>query len=160
MLRPMWPNSPALLCAPRSSCPSIAMPTPTPSEAFTNATGPSTGACPRTAQTWASTQAFTSFSTTTGSPIAVAQRLLQVEVAPAERRGVAQAPALEVHEPGHHDAHAQALPELGMLGQHALEVPRQVLDEAVRRADVSGTPGCPAAGSRAGRSRAAACGSR
>ena len=67
MLSGTWPNSPAMLCAPRSSLPSIAMPTPTPSETFTNATGPSTGTSPVTAHTWASTHAFTEFSTTTGS---------------------------------------------------------------------------------------------
>ena len=65
-----WPNSPAVLCAPRSSFPSTAMPTPTPSDTLTNATGPSTGASPLTAHTWPSTQAFVEFSTTTGSWVA------------------------------------------------------------------------------------------
>ena len=134
MLIDTCPNSPALLFAPRSSCPSIAMPTPTPSEAFTNATGPSTGACPRTAQTWASTQAFTSFSTTTGSSSAAASGARSSRSLPAQRRRVAQAAAVEVHEPGHHDADAQALAELRVLGR------------AAARASAPGPSRSPAAG--------------
>ena len=70
MLSGTWPNSPAMLFAPRTSLPSTAMPTPTPSDTFTNATGPSTGASPVTDHTWARMHAFTEFSTTTGSRVA------------------------------------------------------------------------------------------
>ena len=70
MLSGTWPNSPAVLFAPRSSLPSTAIPTPTPSETFTNATGPSTGTSPLSAHTCARMHAFTEFSTTTGSRVA------------------------------------------------------------------------------------------
>src|SRR5262245_29973170 len=66
MLSATWPNSPAMLFAPRTSLPSTAIPTPTPSDTFTNATGPSTGASPVTAHTCPRMHAFTEFSTTTG----------------------------------------------------------------------------------------------
>ena len=65
----MCPNSPAPLRAPRTSWPSSAIPTPTPSEAFTNTTGPS-AAVLLTAHSCASTEALTLFSTTTGRPVA------------------------------------------------------------------------------------------
>ena len=111
-----WPNSPAPLRAPRTSWPSSAMPTPTPSDAFTNTTGPS-AAVLRTAQSWASIDALTLFSTTTGSPVASCKRIAERDVLPAERRRAQQPSPLGVHEARNRDADAQALADDLLVGE-------------------------------------------
>ena len=107
MLSGMCPNSPAPLRAPRTSCPSSAIPTPTPSDTLTNTTGPS-AAVLRTAQSWARTDALTLFSTTTGRPVASCSGS-RSETSPHPRVGarrtrpcsVSTRPAIETPIPRH-----------------------------------------------------------
>ena len=133
MLSGTCPSSPAALCAPRSSLPSTAMPTPTPSETLTNATGPSTGASPRTAHTCPSMQAFIEFSTTTGSFVAAFSGS-RSSTSRQPRVGENSDPPAGVHQPRDRDPDADALAELRVALEQAGDGVRHVLDELLRAA--------------------------
>ena len=88
------------------------------------------------------------------------QRPPQIEVAPAEGRRIAEAPPVAVHEPRDHDPHAQTLADLRVLGQDAIDVLGQLLEEGLGDEVPWGTPAPPGGGGRGGRSRASGFGSR
>ena len=66
----MWPNSPAIAFAPRTSCPFSSTPTPMPSDTVTATRCRMCSSC-RPNQSSPSAHAFAAFSTFTGSPVAV-----------------------------------------------------------------------------------------
>ena len=65
----MWPNSPAIAFAPRTSCPFSSTPTPMPSDTVTATRCRTCSSC-RPNQSSPSAHAFAAFSTLTGRPVA------------------------------------------------------------------------------------------
>ena len=129
MLSGTCPNSPAMLLEPRRSLPSIAIPTPTPSETSTKTIGSLHRPISRHRPDLGEDAGLDVVLDDDRQPGRGAQGRHEIHVAPFQGRRIEKARSIPVDHSRDHDADAGAFPHVPIRGQDPADPFRQVFDE-------------------------------